>query len=51
MTKSMGDGAALMAPRYQAPAGQETGTNLTIHETLLKLAVAIICARFVDKWC
>ncbi len=25
--------------------------RLDIHETLLKLAVAIICARFVDRWC
>lgn len=22
-----------------------------IHEVLLKLAAAIICARFVDRWC
>ncbi len=25
--------------------------RLDIHEALLKLAAAIICARFVDRWC
>lgn len=25
--------------------------RLDIHMTLLKLAAAIICARFVDRWC
>ncbi len=25
--------------------------RLDIHDALLKLAAAIICARFVDRWC
>ena len=41
------DGSSVPSPRR----ARKRGLNLTIHETLLKLAAAIICARFVDRWC